>query len=159
MRTFHWAALTIAALLLAVPVFAQAPSPAPAPVPDAMPFDIPYGTPISLERAKQVAEAAMAEAKKRNWKNAIAVVGTAGDLVYFVKMDGDQLASGSPITGGLAGSVMHFASPIKAEAKVGDDQVGSLVSIEIGSSDGPRHRPRGVIAPGIERAVAVAQQH
>jgi uncharacterized protein GlcG (DUF336 family) len=57
-------------------------------VPDAIPFDIPYGTPISLERAKAVAEAAMAEAKKRNWKDAIAIVGPAGELVYFVKMDG-----------------------------------------------------------------------
>ena len=40
---------------------------------------------------------------------------------YFVKMDGDQLASGSAITGGLAGSVMHWASPVKADDKVGDD--------------------------------------
>ena len=93
MRTFHWGASTIAALLFAVPVFAQGP--APAPVPDAMPFDIPYGTPISLERAKSVAEAAMAEAKKRNWKDAIAIAGPAGDLVYFVKMDGTQYASGA----------------------------------------------------------------
>ncbi len=93
MRTFHWVALMIAALLLAVPVFAQAPAPTPAPIPDAIPFDIPYGTPISLERAKQVAEAAMAEAKKRNWKDAIAIVRTAGDLVYFVRMDGTQYAS------------------------------------------------------------------
>jgi ABC-2 type transport system permease protein len=41
---------------------------------------------------------------------------------FFVKMDGDQLASDSPITSGLTGSVMHWASPVKAEAKVGDDQ-------------------------------------
>src|SRR6516225_7587946 len=69
----------------------QAPAPAtPAPIPDAMPFDIPYGTPISFERAKQVGDAAMAEAKKRNWKDAIAVTGPAGDLVYFVRMDGTQ---------------------------------------------------------------------
>jgi len=41
---------------------------------------------------------------------------------YFVKMDGDQVASSSMITGGLAGSVMHWASPVKAEAKAGDDE-------------------------------------
>src|SRR5436853_450776 len=77
MRTFLWASLTTAVLFFAGSALAQAP--APAPVPDAMPFDIPYGTPISLERAKAVAEAAMGEAKKRNWKDAIAVVGPAGD--------------------------------------------------------------------------------
>ena len=40
---------------------------------------------------------------------------------FFVKMDGDQLSSSSMITSGLAGSVMHWGSPVKAEAKVGDD--------------------------------------
>jgi len=40
---------------------------------------------------------------------------------YFVKMDGDQLSSDSPITHGLTGSVMHWPSPVKAEAKAGDD--------------------------------------
>ena len=110
MRTFHWAVSTIAALLFAVPVFAQAP--APAPVPDAMPFDIPYGTPISLERAKSVAEAAMAEAKKRNWKDAIAIVGPAGELVYFVKMDGTQNA-GAKIAEHKARAAAIFRRPTK----------------------------------------------
>jgi ABC-2 type transport system permease protein len=40
----------------------------------------------------------------------------------FVKMTGDQLSSGSPITSGLTGSVLHWASPVKAEAKVGEDE-------------------------------------
>ncbi|MGE5182885.1 MAG: Gldg family protein [Acidobacteriota bacterium] len=40
---------------------------------------------------------------------------------YFVKMDGDQLAQDSMITNGLVGSVMHWASPVNADAKVGDD--------------------------------------
>lgn len=35
-------------------------------VPDEMPFDVPYGPPISLERADAVIHAAVAEAKKRN---------------------------------------------------------------------------------------------
>lgn len=43
---------------------------------------------------------------------------------YFIKMDGDQLSSSSAITSGLTGSVMHWASPVKAEAKVGDDKHG-----------------------------------
>ncbi|MDX2092555.1 MAG: Gldg family protein [Kofleriaceae bacterium] len=41
---------------------------------------------------------------------------------FFVKMDGEQLASGSMITSGLTGSVLHWASPVKAESKVGDDE-------------------------------------
>jgi uncharacterized protein GlcG (DUF336 family) len=110
MRNFIWASLTTAAIVLALPAAAQ-PA-APAPIPDAMPFDIPYGTPISLERAKQVADAAMAEAKKRNWKNAIAVVGPAGDLVYFLKMDGTQYAS-STIAEHKARSAAIFRRPTK----------------------------------------------
>jgi hypothetical protein len=39
----------------------------------------------------------------------------------FVKIDGGGMASSSVITSGLAGSVMHWASPVKADAKVGDD--------------------------------------
>jgi uncharacterized protein GlcG (DUF336 family) len=118
MCIFHWAASTIAALLFAVPVFAQAPAPTPAPIPDAIPFDIPYGTPISLERAKQVAEAAMAEAKKRNWKYAIAVVGPAGDLVYFVRMDGTQYASAK-----IAEAKVHAAATFRRPTKVFFDQM------------------------------------
>jgi ABC-2 type transport system permease protein len=41
---------------------------------------------------------------------------------YFVRLIGDQLADDSVITAGLAGSVMHWASPVKVEAKVGDDE-------------------------------------
>ncbi len=41
---------------------------------------------------------------------------------YFVKMDGDQLAQGHAITGGIPGSVLHYASSVKAQDKVGDDQ-------------------------------------
>ena len=52
-----------------------------------------YGAPISLENAKKVAAAAMAEVRKNNWTMAVAVVDTAGDLVYFEKMDDTQVAS------------------------------------------------------------------
>ena len=43
--------------------------------------------------AGELVEVAQAEAKKHNWKMNIAVVGPAGELVYFEKMDGAQLAS------------------------------------------------------------------
>jgi glc operon protein GlcG len=83
---------------------AQAPAPAPAAppappsaggTPDKMPFDIPYGTSIGLEQAKQVMAAAEAEAKKKNWKMNIAVVDTNGEPVMFERMEGAQIASGS----------------------------------------------------------------
>ena len=53
-----------------------------------------YGEPINLETAKKVADAALAEAKKRNWNiMCITVVGPSGDLVFFQKMDNCQYAS------------------------------------------------------------------
>jgi glc operon protein GlcG len=54
---------------------------------------MPYGQPISLADAKKVADAALAEATKRNWPLCISVVGPTGDLVYFEKMDDCQYAS------------------------------------------------------------------
>src|SRR5438876_12459572 len=99
--------LTLAAcaiVAIASPALAQTPAAAPATppappaaggTPDAMPFDIPYGVSIGLERAKQVMAAAEAEAKRRNWKMNIAVVDTNGELVQFARMEGVQIASGS----------------------------------------------------------------
>jgi len=52
-------------------------------VPDKMPFDIPYGTPISLERAEAAIAATVAEAKKHDWKLNVAVVDSGGNLVAF----------------------------------------------------------------------------
>jgi len=95
---------------------AQSPTPSPgappAPpsaggTPDAMPFDIPYGQSIGLERAKQVMAAAEAEAKKRNWKMNIAVVDTNGELVHFSCMEGAQIASVS-ISIGKARTAARF---------------------------------------------------
>ena len=76
-------------------------SPAPQPketnpldfVPDKIPFDAPYGSPILLDRAQAVIHAAVAEAKKRNWKMNVAVVDSGGNLVAFQRMDGAMLAS------------------------------------------------------------------
>ena len=91
----HAAAMLGAALLLAAPISAQQPT-AQNPldiVPENMPFDVPYGSPISLERAQAAINAAVAEAKKRNWKMNVAVVDSGGNLVAFQRMDGAQLAS------------------------------------------------------------------
>jgi uncharacterized protein GlcG (DUF336 family) len=62
-------------------------------VPDKMPFDVPYGTPILLDRAEIAIASALAEAKKHDWKLNIAVVDSGGNLVAFQRMDGAQLAS------------------------------------------------------------------
>jgi len=53
----------------------------------------PYGLPISLENAKKAAAPALAEARKNNWTMAVAIVDTAGNLVYFEKLDGTQTGS------------------------------------------------------------------
>jgi glc operon protein GlcG len=62
-------------------------------IPDEMPFDVPYGPPISLDRAQAVIQAAVAEARKRNWKMNLAVADSGGNLVAFQRMDGAMLAS------------------------------------------------------------------
>ena len=61
-------------------------------VPDEIPFDVPYGAPISLERAQAAIGAAVAEAKKRSWKMNVAVADSGGNLVAFQRMDGAMLA-------------------------------------------------------------------
>lgn len=103
----------VCAALAGADARAQAPAPAPTVVPEKMPFDVPYGTSINLERAKQVGAAAEAEAKKRNWKMAIAIVDTNGDLVYFLKIDSTQLAS-TTISQGKARTAVRFRRPSEA---------------------------------------------
>ena len=73
------------ALLVAGQSLAQQPNPLDV-VPDKMPFDIPYGAPISLDRADAVLAAALAESKKRDWKLICAVVDSGGSLVTFKRM-------------------------------------------------------------------------
>ena len=62
-------------------------------VPEKMPFNTPYGTPISLQKAEEAIHAAIAEANKRGWQLNIAAVDSGGNLVTFSRMDGAQLAS------------------------------------------------------------------
>jgi uncharacterized protein GlcG (DUF336 family) len=95
MKCRLFATATIVAALLAGSAGAQqAAQPNPLDnVPDKMPFDVPYGPPISADEAHAVARAADAEAKKRDWKMNIAVVDSGGNLVVFERMDGAQLAS------------------------------------------------------------------
>jgi uncharacterized protein GlcG (DUF336 family) len=53
----------------------------------------PYGPNIGVETAKKAAAATLAEAKKSGWNMAVAIVDTAGNLVYFERMDNTQAGS------------------------------------------------------------------
>jgi uncharacterized protein GlcG (DUF336 family) len=84
------------ALAIATCAFAATAQDKPNPldvVPEKMPNDIPYGTPITLERAQAAMNAAVAEANKRGWKLNVAVVDSGANLVSFARMDGAQLGS------------------------------------------------------------------
>ena len=91
--------LTVVALLTAAPVFAQMPNP--------------YGASVTLDVARKIAATSIAEANKSGFKMAIAIVDTAGDLVYFEKMDGTQVASVN-IAQDKARSSVRFKRPTKA---------------------------------------------
>jgi len=82
-------------------------------VPDKMPFDVPYGAPLPLERATVAINAAIAEAKKHEWKLNVAVVDSGGNLVAFQRMDGAQLAS-IPISEHKARAAVTFRRETKA---------------------------------------------
>lgn len=62
-------------------------------VPEKIPFDLPYGAPISLDRADAALSAALTEARGKGWKMVCAVVDSGANLVTFKRMDGAQLAS------------------------------------------------------------------
>jgi glc operon protein GlcG len=72
-----------------------------------------YGPSIMAEQAKTIAAAAIAEARKNQWTMAIAIVDTAGDLVYFERMDHTQVGS-VDIAQAKARSAARFKRPTKA---------------------------------------------
>jgi glc operon protein GlcG len=72
-----------------------------------------YGTPINLETAKRVAAPAVAEARKNQLTMVIAIVDTAGDLVYFERMDDTQVGS-VEVALSKARSAARFKRPTKA---------------------------------------------
>jgi len=73
----------------------------------------PYGTAISLENAKKAAAPALAEAAKNNWRVAVAIVGPAGTLIYYEKMDNTQLGS-AEVAIDKARTAALFKRPTKA---------------------------------------------
>jgi glc operon protein GlcG len=76
----------VGAAMLAAAASAGAQQQAAPPAPE-------YGLPINAEQAKAAAAATLEEARKNNWRMAVAIVGPEGSLIYFEKMDGTQNAS------------------------------------------------------------------
>ena len=136
--TISFALAAFAAVAISSQALAQSPTPSAGGTPDAMPFDIPYGTSIGLERAKQVMAAAEAEAKKRNWKMNIAVVDTNGEPVLFERMEGAQIASGA-ISIGKARTAARFRRESRAffnAAETGHGYVATLDPTLVASPGG-----------------------
>jgi glc operon protein GlcG len=100
--TLHPVKLTLGLILLGT-VSALAQSPAP------------YGPPISVENAKKVAAAALAEARKNSWTMAVAVVDPDGTLIYYEKMDNTQNGS-AKVAIDKARSAALFKRPTKVFA-------------------------------------------
>src|SRR5580693_3495880 len=90
-------------------------------IPDEMPFDVPYGRPIFLAEAEAVIDAAVAEAKERNWKMNVAVADSGGNLVAFQRMDGAMLASIQ-----IAEHKARAAATFRRETKVFEDGINLM---------------------------------
>jgi glc operon protein GlcG len=103
-------------VLMASAAFAQQAAPPQSPldvVPEKLAFNIPYGAPISLERAEAVISAAVAEASKHGWPLNVAVVDSAGNPIAFRRMDGAILA-GITISEKKARAAVFYRRPTKA---------------------------------------------
>jgi glc operon protein GlcG len=108
MRRLSLVTMTAAAvMMLGTAVQAQPASPAaPPPLPQ-------YGPTITLDQAMKAANAALAEAKKLNASEAIAIVDNTGRLVYFIKMD-DLRQIGVDLSQGQARTSAITKLPSKA---------------------------------------------
>jgi glc operon protein GlcG len=87
-------------------------------IPEKMPFNIPYGAPISAERAHRGSEEGIAEARRRGWEMNIAVVDPHGDLKTFTRMDDAALASIS-----IAQHKARTAARYRRETRIFEDLV------------------------------------
>jgi glc operon protein GlcG len=73
----------------------------------------PYGPQITLETARKVAAAAEVEARKNNWRMAIAIVDNHGTLVFYQMLDDTQTGSANIAVEKARTSAM-FRRPSKA---------------------------------------------
>jgi len=83
---------------------------------------------LSLEDGRKAAAGAAAEAKKNNWKMAIAVVDDGGHLIYFERIDDTQVAS-IDLSIGKARTALAFKRPTKAlEDAINSGQNSAILS-------------------------------
>jgi uncharacterized protein GlcG (DUF336 family) len=79
---------------------------------------LPTKSVLTLDVAKKVAAAAVAEARRNNWAVSIAVLDDSGQLVYFQRMDGAKLVA-TDIAIRKARTAVYFQGPTKdLEAEV-----------------------------------------
>jgi glc operon protein GlcG len=90
------------------------------PQPAAGPKLPPYGPSITLAQAKQVAETALAPARKNGWTMVIAIVDPGGHLVYLEKMDETQVGSV-----GIAQQKAYSAAIYKRPTKTFQDRLAT----------------------------------
>ncbi len=112
-----------AAAQQAAPVAPPVPGPQaalpPAPAP-------PYGTPITLVQAQRLIDRALAAARARGFRMAIAVVEPSASLVAFARLDDTQYGS-ILVAQEKAGSAARFRTPTAVMAKaVLDGRVTTL---------------------------------
>ncbi len=106
-------------------------------IPDKMPFNVPYGAPISLARAQGAIAAAVAEAEKHGWALNVAIVNSGANLVAFGRMDGAQLGS-IAVSEHKARTAVKFRRPTKvfeAAIQKGDTRVLTIDDV-MGSRGG-----------------------
>jgi glc operon protein GlcG len=72
-----------------------------------------YGPNVTIDQARKVLAAAVADSRKQNLPMAIAIVDTAGQLVAFERMDGTQTGS-TGVSQDKAVSAAMFRRPTKA---------------------------------------------
>ena len=82
-----------APILLSLALFCAAPAAAQTPTPAAPAAQPTYGAAVSLADARRIADAAEAEARRRGFNMAFAIVDPSGALVLFHKMDNTQNGS------------------------------------------------------------------
>jgi glc operon protein GlcG len=81
---------------------------------------------LSLEDAKQIANAAHARAQQENWNVVIVIIDAGGHLIYFLKMDKTMLAS-NEIAIQKAKTALFYKRPSKVfQDRITDGESGIL---------------------------------
>jgi glc operon protein GlcG len=80
MKLLLQSAVAVISSLFAAAAMAQAPAPS-------------YGPDVTVDVAKKIAAATLAECQKNSWRVAVAIVNTHGSLIYFERMEDTQTSS------------------------------------------------------------------